>query len=450
MPSADRAPTSTNERPARAEPAVRLLGAYRAEPAVRLLGAYRAEPALRLLRQGRREQLAELAELVAFRSVSAERACARQVRRCARHLAATLARLPLPDVRLLETGGPPLVVGRTRWRPGLPSLLVYAHYDVQPAPPPGWRTPPFAATRAGSAIAGRGVADNKGPLLAHVWAARALLAGGDPLPVNLTYVFDGEEEVGSPHLPGALARLRLPADLVVVSDTRMLGPCRPALVHALRGSVNLRVEVPGNGARHAGEPGGHNPAHVLADLLSTLHDAHGRIAVPGFRNGASDETRPAINVTRLGAGNAATAIPAAATAWLNLRLVPGQRPGAAVAALRTHLTRAAPQVRLRVRSASPAVLTSTDPDVLRPAAEAYVRGFGRAPVLTRSGGSIPAVGHLQDALGAPVVLMGFMLPDDRIHAPNERMRLPVLWRAADTCVWLLSLLPEIHPIGGVY
>jgi amidohydrolase len=273
---------------------------------------------------------------------------------------------------------------------------------------------------------GRGTADDKGPLLAHVVAVERLLAR-QRLPTDVTFVLDGEEEIGSPHLPAALARLARGSrpDVVVLSDTRMAPGCRPALVRSLRGSVTLDLELrTAHPALHAGAWGGavRGAAGDLAALLTALD--------PGAA--AADHTvEPAITVTCLRSGGPATAVPDRGSARLNLRTVIGQDPSRAAAAVERRLRHRLPPgatLDLRRGTAVPAVEADVRGPGARAAAAAYLDAFGREPVVTTSGGTIAAVAHLRAAFGAPVVLMGFTPPDARIHAPDERMHLPVLWR----------------------
>jgi acetylornithine deacetylase/succinyl-diaminopimelate desuccinylase-like protein len=435
--------------------------------------------ALLAARASRATLIRDLDRLVAIPSVSAPQH-RDDLAAAAQWLARRLRATGLPQVRLIRSGGPPVVQASTL-SPGRsrrssptarPHVLVYAHYDVQPADPRRWRSPPFRLTGVGQYVVGRGSADDKGPLLAHISAFEALRAAGR-LPVDVTYVFEGEEEIGSPHLPQALRTLATytdAPDVIVVSDTRILGPDRPALVRSLRGSLSLhlRVRAPFP-PLHVGMWAGavHNPVLALADTLSSLHDKRGRVVVPGFYDGVarqrgrqrecaapgwarwgvpgfSAEERttvlPALTVTQLRAGGSAMAVPNCAEARINVRLVPGQEPIRVQRALTAHLIAVTPPpltptVELIVRA--PAVETPMKHRGVRVAVDAYRAAFGRAPEITRSGGTIAAAAYLQDILGAPVVLMGFTLPDAHIHAPNERLHLPTLWRAVDTVVRFL-------------
>ena len=448
--------------------------------------ADRARVAVAEAGASRERLLRDLAKLVAVPSVSAQRRHRADVDAAARLLARRLHTAGLTDVWEERGGGPPVVVATTLRNPTgragagsammtrgrRPHVLVYAHYDVQPAEDlEQWSTHPFRLSRIGDDVYGRGTADNKGPLLAHVAAFEALRRSGD-LPVDVTFVLDGEEEVGSPHLPAVLRRLRgwLDVDVAVVSDTRILGPLTPALVRSLRGSVSARVRVIAPfPPLHVGAWAGTvvNPAIALADVLSSLHDADGRVAVEGFYRGARlmepaaraprrstmplwsrwgvpgftpverTTVLPALTVTAVRAGGPTMAIPAVAEARLNARLVAGQDPRQVYASLVEHVTRATPRgltCTVEPQAQVPAVETPMRHIGVRAASLAYLDAFGRLPEITRSGGTIAAVSYLRSLLKVPIVLMGFTLPDAQIHSANEHLHLPVLWRAVDTVI----------------
>jgi acetylornithine deacetylase/succinyl-diaminopimelate desuccinylase-like protein len=390
----------------------------------------------------------------------------------------------------METARHPLVYGEWCRRPGRPTVLVYGHYDVQPVDPlAAWRFPPFEPTRRGDHLYGRGASDNKGQFCAHLAAIEAWLRGAGGLPVNLRCLLDGEEEIGSPSLPGFLrrGRERLASEVVIISDTRMLGPGRPAVTVGLRGLLNLELQVHGPRADlHAGTFGGavHNPLQALSELLAGLHDRDGRVAVPGFydrvrycserdRRALAEAApgdgailrqagvaagwgergwtlherttlRPALTINGLSGGyqgpGPKSVIPAAASAKLGIRLVPDQRPVEVERLLRRHLARATPatvQAAVRAGSRVPPVLFDTAHPAMEAASAACWRGFGARPAFLRSGGTIPAAGTLRRVIGAPVILLGLALPDDGAHAPNERLHLPNLWQGIDTLIWFL-------------
>jgi acetylornithine deacetylase/succinyl-diaminopimelate desuccinylase-like protein len=436
-----------------------------------------------------------LEELVRIPSVSADPRHAPDVRRCATRLVHHLRRIGMEHVRVVATAGAPFVYGDWCHRPGRPTVLVYGHYDVQPADPlAAWSSPPFQPTCRGPYLYGRGASDDKGQLCAHLAVIEAWMQGPGGPPVNVRCLLDGEEEVGSPHLAGFLATARdqLRSDVVVISDTRMAGRGRPAVTVGLRGLLTAELEVAGPGADlHAGTFGGavHNPAQVLAELVAGLHHPDGRVAIAGFydrvrprsraeravlaASAPTDDSvrrqagvgrewgepgwslherttlRPAVTVNGITAGYAGpgskSVIPARATAKLGIRLVADQRPAEVEELLRKHLARTTPAtVRATLRTGSrvrPAVFDTRSP-AMAAVARACLRGFGARPVPLFSGGTIPAAGMLQARLRVPVVLLGLALPDDGAHAPNERFHLPTLWCGIDTLVWLLAELGE--------
>lgn len=448
-------------------------------------------PALAYARRHRRRFVDELVELVRIPSVAAEAKHHREVRRCAAWLARHLAGMGL-DARVLRTSGQPLVVARWMGAPGRPTVLVYGHYDVQPAEDPAsWSHPPFDPVVRGGDLRGRGACDDKGQLWAHVKAVESLLRTGGALPVNLLCLFEGEEESGSGGLLALLGRPPgwLRADAVLVSDNAMRGPGRPAITYALRGALSVELEVAGPGRElHSGIYGGavHNPLQALCEIVAGLHDARGRIAVPGLYESVPDLSgeeraylrrtgpsgaeilrdagdppapwgeagytlyervtiRPSLSVHGIRGGyagpGAKAVIPASASASLSIRLVPGQDAGEVERLLRRRVAGLAPRtVRVRMRTrfgARPALADPRHP-VMRMAAAALRDAFGRPPVFLRSGGTIPVVTALGEATGAPVVLMGLALPDDRMHGPDEKMHLPNLFRGIEASIRFLA------------
>jgi acetylornithine deacetylase/succinyl-diaminopimelate desuccinylase-like protein len=452
---------------------------------------------------GRGRFAADLADFVRFASVGADPRRRGDVVACAHWLADRLRRAGLQDAALGRTAGHPVVRASWRGAAGAPTVLIYGHYDVQPAEPlHAWRTPPFAPALDGDNLVGRGACDDKGPVLCHVAALQSHLATSGRLPANVLCVFEGEEEHGSPHLPAFLNahRRRLAHDVAIVSDTRMRGPGWPAIIEGTRGAVSFEIELSRPGAElHAGQFGGAvaNPLEALCSMLAQLHDAPGRIAVPGLYDrvrpitaaerariarvapdtaellgnaavaaageagfSAFERTalRPALVVTAVDGGyggpGAQTAIPARARARLNLRLVPDQDPVEARRLICARLRALTPaQLRLAVRAGPASAATTIDRrhPALGMAARALHEAFGCEPAVLRSGGSIPIIGTLQGLFGSPVVLMGFALPTDGMHAPNERVNLPTLERGTVACARFLELVgarggrPELTP-----
>jgi acetylornithine deacetylase/succinyl-diaminopimelate desuccinylase-like protein len=435
--------------------------------------------------------LAELKEFVRFPTVSSQPAYAKDLEKCAVWLAGHLRRLGLENVRILATGGHPIVYGAWQRARGRPTVLVYGHYDVLPADPLSeWRSPPFEPVVRGEDLYGRGSCDDKGQMFVHVKALESYLKTERNLPVNVKCLFEGEDEIGSPHLADFVAKNKrdLHASAAVISDTRMLARGRPAISYAERGTLRMELEVRGpRQDLHSGDFGGavHNPLQVLCEMIASLHDANGRIRIPGFydavrkwsdkerafmaRNGPSDSQilraagvekgwgergyslyerttlRPALTLTGLAGGyqgpGVKQVIPARALAKLSFRLVPDQDPQEIQGLFRDHVTRISPPTvksTVRVLAAyKPALIRRDDPS-MRVAAFAYRKGFGASPVFVRSGGGIPVVNILQEVLGIPTVLMGFGLPDDRIHAPNEKFHLPNFYNGIATSIWFLA------------
>jgi acetylornithine deacetylase/succinyl-diaminopimelate desuccinylase-like protein len=440
-----------------------------------------------------------LREFVRFPSISTQPTHAADVRRCARWLAGHLRRVGLEHVRVIKTARHPLVYADWLRARGRPTVLVYGHYDVQPADPlPSWTTPPFGAVIRGSALYGRGACDDKGQMLAHVKAIECLLAENRELPVNIKCLFEGEEEIGSPNLFPFLARNRraLAADVAVISDTAAAGPERPAITYTLRGGLGIELSVRGLAHDlHSGHFGGavHNPLQALCEIIAGLHDRDGRIAIAGFydrvrtlpaderafmaRDAPSDAAiltragasrgwgepgytlhertaiRPALTVNGLTGGyqgpGGKAVIPAVASAKLSFRLVSDQDPAEIEALFHRHIARVAPpSVHCTVRrglAARPAQVDLQHPAV-RAAASACASVFRARPAYLRTGGTIPVVSALQDQLHVPTVLLGFAPPGANIHAPNENFPLTTFFKAIETCARFLVELGGLEPL----
>jgi acetylornithine deacetylase/succinyl-diaminopimelate desuccinylase-like protein len=439
--------------------------------------------------------VAELSEFVRFASISAQPQHAGDVRNCAIWLAKHLRNAGLDRVKIVPTRGHPIVYAEWLNVPGRPTVLVYGHYDVQPVDPiEQWHSPPFEPVVYGDNLFGRGASDDKGQMFTHVKAIESLLNTLGSLPVNVKCLFEGEEEIGSTNLPAFLRHYSdaIRADLAVLSDNRMLGMDRPVITESLRGGLSVELQIRGHGHDlHSGNFGGaiYNPLQALCEILAGLHCFGGRISIPGFydrvrqlsereraymrRFGPTDEAiltdasakqgwgeegyslyerttvRPALTINGLTGGyqgpGTKAVIPTHASAKLNFRLVPDQDPHQVDQLLRAHLVRIVPSsMQLDIRTdlaAKPAVIKRNHPAVAV-AAEAYRAGFGTAPVFVRSGGTIPVVNLLQEMLDIPTVLMGFALPDDGLHAPNEKFHLPTFFKAITTSIHFLTLLGE--------
>jgi acetylornithine deacetylase/succinyl-diaminopimelate desuccinylase-like protein len=435
----------------------------------------------------------ELQKFVRFGSVSSEPEHSSDIRLCARWLAEHMRRIGLERVAVDPTSGHPIVSGDWGHAPGQPRVLIYGHYDVQPADPgEGWRSPPFEPVVRGNYLYGRGSADDKGQLFVHLKAIEAYLSSVGRLPVNVKCVFEGEEEIGSPNLRSFIEprHQALAAEVAVVSDMLMAGPGRPAVTYAMRGMLTAEIEV--EGARydlHSGNFGGavHNPLEAICGMIDRLHDSKGYIAVPGFyddvrpcspderkfmaQNGPSDTellqdmearrgwgepgfslyerttVRPALTVNGIAGGykreGPKSVLPARAVAKLDVRLVPNQEPGEIARLLRNFIAQITPptvQSRLLIgASAEPVVVNRSHP-VVGAMARACAAGFGVKPVFRRLGGTIPIVHTLVDTLNVPVAMIGFATPHSRIHAPDERLYLPDFFKGIDTSIHFLAEL----------
>ncbi|MFY7923661.1 MAG: dipeptidase [Gemmatimonas sp.] len=377
------------------------------------------------------------------------------------------------DATRVATPGHPIVVGEWRQAPaGAPTLLIYGHYDVQPAEPLElWTSPAFEPTLRDGRIYARGSVDDKGQLYLHIKALEAHLAARGTLPVNVIVLAEGEEEVGSVHLEQFLERekARLACDAVVISDSTMFAPGIPSILSSLRGMAYLEINVRGaNGDLHSGMYGGAvvNPAMALARILATMHDDTGRIAIPGFYDDVrpfpdhvraqmrtlpfSDDalmhdvgvtglggepgystlerlwTRPTCEVNGLLSGytgeGAKTVLPAVAMAKVSFRLVPDQAPEKIAELVQDHVDRVAPPgvtVMVEHLHGGRPWRADLQGPIIDAGKAALEAAFGREPVITGEGGSIPVVGDFERILGAPVLLMGFGLPGENAHAPNE-------------------------------
>lgn len=454
-----------------------------------------ADDVLGYARAHRARALDELKHFVAHASVSAQPAQAGAVTRCARWLAQHLRGIGLVDARVIATQGHPIVYASLRSGAGRgsvrPSLLIYGHYDVQPADlSEGWHAPPFAPIVRGDHLYGRGASDDKGQMFVFVKAIEAYLRQRGRLPIDVVCLFEGEEEIGSPNLLAFVSRHRqaLRCDAAVMADATMANASRPALVYAMRGALYLELVV--HGPRHdlhSGNFGGVvlNPLQALCELLAGLHDARGHIAIPGFydrvrrytpqqrrllsRDAPSDAMiasdagiarpwgeagfslyerlalRPALTINGLRGGYAGPGskgvIPATALAKLSFRLVPDQDPREVERLLRRHLAARMPTaIRAELRTLSAARPAQMDPHhpVLTAATQACQRAFGVRPALLRGGGTIPALHCFDRVLGVQTALLGFAPTDARLHAANEKLHLPTFDKAVAAAIELFD------------
>lgn len=418
----------------------------------------------------------ELKALLRIPSVSTLPENAPDVRRAAEFLAEELKRIGMENVHLIETEGHPLVYADYLHAAGKPTVLTYGHYDVQPPDPlEEWLSPPFEPTERNGNLYARGAVDDKGQLWMQVKALESLLASG-PLPVNVRFLAEGEEEVGGEGIASFVREHpeQLKADVALVCDTEMFAPGLPTLCVGLRGMIYTEVEA--RGAKtdlHSGMYGGAapNPFFALAQVISQLKDADGRILIPHFLDELQKPTaeelkaweslpfdeehyrqtevgstaltgeldysvlertwaRPTLEVHGMPGGfigaGAKTVIPAKAVAKISMRLVPDMEPQKSFERFRNYVLSLAPKgisLDVRLIHSGDAIVISTDNPYVKAATEAMHEVFQKETVFVRSGGSIPIVGDFERHLKIPTLMMGFGLPDDNLHAPNEKFNL---------------------------
>jgi acetylornithine deacetylase/succinyl-diaminopimelate desuccinylase-like protein len=428
----------------------------------------------RYVRENEARFLDELKQLLRIPSISTLPEHNEDTRRAAEFVADKLRGAGLEHVEVIQTQKHPLVYADWLHAPGKPTVLCYGHFDVQPPDPLElWDTPPFEPSERNGNLYARGSADDKGQMYSHIKALEALQAEHGKPPVNIKFLIEGEEEVGGESVAKYVAENpeKLKADVALVSDTEMYAPGLPTLNIGLRGLVYLEIEARGPARDlHSGLYGGAAPNAVfgLVELLAKAKDANGRVLIPGVYDdveppskeekeswthlpfdeeeylksevGSTSLTgetqysvfertwaRPTFEVHGIAGGftgaGAKTVIPAKAVAKVSLRLVPKQDPEKIVAAVKSWVEKNRPkgiQCEVRVLSAGPGLMVNPDHPAIRVAAKAFSDIFGKPTVFTRSGGSIPIVGDFATHLGIPTILMGFGLPDDGLHSPNEK------------------------------
>ncbi len=448
------------------------------------------DPVTRYLEENRDRFLDSLKAVLRIPSVSAQPKHADDMRRCAEHVKRDLLAAGLERAEVVAMGeGHPLVYGEWLGAPGAPTVMLYGHYDVQPPEPLElWQTPPFEPTLRDGKLYARGAVDDKGQVYMHVAAIEAHMKAHGKLPVNLKVVIEGEEENGGHSLDDFLRtqRARLDADVIVVSDTAMLGPDQPALTISLRGILYTQIEVTGPVKDlHSGHFGGAvaNPANALAAIVAGLKDADGRITVPGFYDRVRELTpaereamlelpfeeakfiaesgapapfgekgystierisvRPTLDVNGMWSGyigdGAKTVLPSFAAAKVSMRLVPDQDPDDLFPRLEAHVRKLAPpgvSVKLSVHHGTMPFLTRSDEPMLECARRALARAWAKPPVLIREGGSIPVMATFQKTHGVPCILMGFGLDDDQVHSPNEKFSLTSYYGGMKSAAYL--------------
>ncbi len=451
--------------------------------------------ALSYLKQNQSRFLDDLKDFVSIPSISTDPNAKADMLRAAEWVADQLRRLGCQNVQILPTAGHPVVYGEILAAgAGKPTILVYGHYDVQPAEPLElWDSPPFEPTQRGENLYARGASDMKGQVVITLKAVEALMRNGG-LPVNVKFMIEGEEEIGSPNLERFIADHKdlLASDFALNPDTGMIGAQVPTITYGLRGMAYFELRVSGpEQDLHSGLYGGavHNPAQALCELIAGMHDADGRVTLPGFYDSVrplsaeeraemallpmddafyleqtgvpalygeagytSNErvgARPTLEINGLLSGftgeGVKTVLPARAMAKISTRLVPDQNPEQVHQQLRQYLeTHAPPTVRwelIKLAGGSPSVT-----DIHMPGVKALYRAledtWGVRPLYRREGGSVPVTAQMCQLLGIDSVLTGFGLPDDNLHAPNEKLHLPTFYRGIEALTRFFSLMGE--------
>ena len=451
-----------------------------------------SSPAVIYARQNQPRFLDELKSLLRIPSISTLPENKADCRRAAETLVAELTRIGMEHARLIETAGHPMVYADWLHAGAKPCALFYGHYDVQPVDPlDEWLSPPFEPTERDGNLYGRGTCDDKGQVWAQIKGLESLLASTGKLPINVRVLFEGEEEVGGEGIAAFVASKPpdLKSDFALVSDTELFAPGLPTLCVGLRGMIYTELEV--RGARtdlHSGMYGGAapNPFIALAQMLARLKDEDGHILIPGFYDNIIppspeelaawdslpfDEeqyriaevgsralvgevgfsvlertwARPTLDVHGIPGGfigaGAKTVIPAKALAKVSMRLVPGMTPARTFALYKSYVEKIAPagvDVEVRLIHSGDACLIPVDNPYIQAATRALKEVWGKETVFIRSGGSIPIVGDFDRNLGIPSVMMGFGLPDDNIHAPNEKFHLKNFYLGIESVVRFLE------------
>jgi acetylornithine deacetylase/succinyl-diaminopimelate desuccinylase-like protein len=448
-------------------------------------------------RENQTRFLNELKDLLRIPSVSTLPEHKNDVRRAAEFVAQQMRAIGLEHVELISTSGHPLVYGDWLHAAGKPTVICYGHYDVQPPDPlHEWITPPFEPTERNNNIYARGAVDDKGQMYMHIKALESLMrAGGGKLPVNVRLLIEGEEEVGGESIARFVREHpeRLKADFALVSDTEMFAADLPTLCVGLRGMVYSEIEAVGPKIDlHSGMYGGAapNPLEALARIIAALKDESGKILVPGFYDrvespsreelaawsklpfnednfrqdeiGSSQLTgesqftvlertwsRPTLEVHGIpggftGAGGK-TVIPARASAKISMRLVPNQDPNQIYQKFAAYVRKLAPKgisLNIKLFSLADPIVIQTNNEYVKAASAAMKEVFGKDTVFIRSGGSIPIVADFEKSLKIPSVMMGFGLPDDNLHAPNEKFHIPNFYRGIESIIRFLQRLGE--------
>lgn len=450
---------------------------------------------LSFLENNRNKFLEELKEFIAIPSISTKEENRDDIQKCANWAAEHLKNIGMKEVKVFQTGGHPIVYAEWLGAKGEPTILVYGHYDVQPVDPVElWESPPFEATVRGENLYARGSADDKGQIFIHFKVLEAYFKTLGRLPMNVKIILEGEEEIGSVNLPKFLKENKnlLKADLIVISDSSMFAKGVPSICYGLRGLCYMQIDLVGpKSDLHSGTFGGaiHNPIQALAEIIASLHDKNGKVTIPGFYDevlplskkereafkklpwndkkyakelgvkelyGEKGYTtlerlwaRPTLECNGIWGGftgeGAKTVLPSKASAKISMRLVPYQKSAKIAKLFERHIKKIAPKtVKVTVKNlhgGEPAITPIDSPGV-QAAIAALEKGFNKKPLYQREGGSIPIVVEFKKILGLDTVLLGFGLPDENAHAPNEFLNLDNFYGGMRTVAHLLHDLPN--------
>jgi len=458
------------------------------------------EQILSFIESNHERYLSELKELLAIPSVSSQTERKPDMRSAAEWLKNHMTNIGLQNIQILETEGHPVVYADWLDASGKPTILIYGHYDVQPEDPVDlWKTPPFEATERDGNLYARGTADDKGQIFIHLKAIEAFLKNGGTLPVNIKIIFEGEEEIGSDNLGKFISEHKdlLKADVVVISDSDIFAKGVPSVTYGLRGISYLEVEVTGaNTDLHSGSFGGalHNPIQALAEIIASLHDKNGRITVRGMYDDVRSLTkvertafkklpwsdkkfaqqyglrklygekgyttlerlwaRPTLECNGIWGGytgeGAKTVLPSKAFAKISMRLVPDQSSVKVAKLFEKHIKAIAPKtidVKVRDLHGGDPALTPIDSPGVKAAVAALEKGFGKKPLYQRDGGSIPIVVDFKRLLGIDSVLLGFGIPEENAHAPNEFIILDNFFNGMKTVAHYYNEFPVFWKSG---
>lgn len=450
------------------------------------------------IEQHKQRLLDELLDLLRFPSVSADPKFKQELFKTAEFVADKLCSAGADKVEVCQTAGNPIVYGEKTFDASKPTILVYGHYDVQPPDPLElWKTPPFEPTIRDGKIFARGACDDKGQFYMHVKAFE-LMMQTSTLPCNVKFMIEGEEEVGSSNLSIFVKKnkTRLRADVVLISDTSMISMEHPSLETGLRGLSYLEVEVTGaNRDLHSGVYGGAvaNPATILAKMIASLYDDDNHISIPGFYDNVVDlteaerkelnkapynereykadldveelwgekgyttiertGTRPTLEVNGIWGGyigeGAKTVLPSKARAKISMRLVPDQSSEEITRLFTAHFEKIAPKsvkVKVTPHHGGEPVVTPTDSIAYKAAQKAITQSFGKTPIPTRGGGSIPIVALFEAELGIKTVLMGFGLDSDSLHSPNEKYDIYNYYKGIETIPLFYKYFTELSEV----